>query len=401
MTKPIKILMVTAGVRPTPAVQGGATETMMTHLINVNEVEKRAEFLVVSSYDSEAVEASKSYMYSTFRFYRERRIDWIYTFIFRILRKLTKCYIPVKSLYAKSVKKIVDDYAPDIVLIEGNYIQVNQIRKYVNGIPLVLHVHIDGVNPKLDLAKKIVRDCDGIITISEFCRNRVIDVDSKCCYKVKVLKNTVDINHFVPGDEVTRKRIRDKFGVADDDVVITYCGRLCENKGVRDLIEAVSMCDNKQIVLVVIGTPVYKGAKDNGFVRNLKELATKSSSRIIFTGFIPQSELPDYYAASDIHVVPSKCNEAAGNVLIEGMACGLPIITTTQGGIPEYANQNVAILVDVDDKFTESLATAIKTLVKDKMLRKRMATCARDFAMPYSIDNYYSNFISTITSFIK
>lgn len=399
--KTIKILIVTAGVRPTPAVQGGATETMMTHLIKVNETEKRAEFLFVTAYDSEAVAASKRYRHSFFKFYRKGRLDGIYSFTFRALRKLTKGYIPVKSLYIKNVRKIIDNYKPGIVLVEGNYFQVNQLREYVTGIPLVLHEHIDGVNTELDLAEKIVHDCDGIITISEFCRNRVAEVDSQCHDKVKVLKNTVDINHFVPGDEATRKRIRDKLGVTEDDAVITYCGRLCENKGVRNLIEAVSMCEDKHIVLVVIGTPAYKGAKDDGFVRNLKELSEKSPSRVIFTGFIPQSELPDYYAASDILVVPSKCNEAAGNVLIEGMACGLPIITTTQGGIPEYANRNAALLVDVDDKFTESLAAAIKKLTKDKALRKNMARIARDYAMPYGIENYYNNFISTVTSFIK
>jgi len=399
--KPTKILMVTSGVRPTPAVQGGATETMMTHLINVNEVEKKAEFIIVTAYDSEAVEISKRYKYSTFQFYRKGYFDWIYSFVYRVLRKLTKGYIPVKSLYIKNVKKIFYDYKPEIVLLEGNYFQVNQIRKYINDVPLVLHEHIDGVNTDLDVAKKIVHDCEGIITISEFCRNRVIEIDSNCSDKVKVLKNTIDVNHFIPSDKSTRKQIRNQLSIADGDTVITYCGRLCENKGVRNLIEAVSICKDKHIVLVIIGTPVYKGAKEDSFVRSLKKLSAKSSSKVIFTGFIPQSELPAYYGATDILVVPSKCNEAAGNVTIEGMACGLPVIATTQGGIPEYADRNATLLIDVDDNFSQSLALAIKSLTNDKVLRKKMAAVARDYAIPYGINNYYNNFISTITSFIK
>lgn len=399
--KTVRILLITANATPIPAVKGGATETMMTHLIDVNEVHKDFVFRIINPYDEEAERAGSNYKMASFRFYKSGRLDKYYSLIFRALRKLTRGKVGVSSLFIKYCGKQISDFKPDLVLVEGNYFQVTQLRKYVKNCPLILHIHIDGVNKDLDLAKRIVSDCDGIITISDYCRNRVVEVKPEDKAKVKVLKNTIDTDKFSPQPEELVDPVRTKLGIQPDDIVITYCGRLCEDKGVLHLLKSVDRIKHDNIKLLIIGTPAYKGAKDDDFVRELKSFAQTMSHKVIFTGYIPQTQLPIYYNLSSIFVLPSTCNEAAGNVLIEAMSCGVPVVSTTQGGIPEYADKRVSLLVDADSQIETSLQEAIDRLIIDKSKYDDMAKNARSVALQYDKNHYYSNFKGLIASFLK
>lgn len=398
--RPIKILLVTAGATPIPAVKGGATETMMTHLIDVNETEKSFDFRIINMFDKEAFEACKAYKHTSFRFYNPGLFDKYYSLIFRFLRKLTNGRICVKSMFARYCGHQVLDYKPDIVLLEGNYFQVNQIRKYVKDCPLILHIHIDGLNNKLDLANRIIKDSDGIIVISKYCRSRVVEVRPDCADKVKVLKNTIDTEKFSVQSTENVNELKQHYNIKPDDIVVTYCGRLCEDKGIMHLMKAVKMLHNEKIKLVIIGTPAYKGVKDDSFVRSLKEFAQRMQNEVIFTGYIPQDQLPLYYSMTSIFVLPSICNEAAGNVIIEALSCGIPVITTTQGGIPEYADEKVSILVDADSEFDNHLKTAIQELIHNNKRYRAMAENARNVALQYDKSHYYSNFKSLIHYFL-
>lgn len=66
--KPVRILLITANATPIPAVKGGATETMMTHLIDVNEVHKDFVFRIINPYDEEAERAGSNYKMASFIF---------------------------------------------------------------------------------------------------------------------------------------------------------------------------------------------------------------------------------------------------------------------------------------------------------------------------------------------
>lgn len=397
----LKVLMITANATPIPAVKGGATETMMTHLIDVNEVNKDFIFMVVNPYDEEAINASEKYNLTSFRFYKSGRFDKVYSLFFRFLRKITHGKISIKSLFVKYCGRQVLEFNPDLVLIEGNYFQVTQLKNYVTDCPLVLHIHIDGINKDLDLATRIINDCDGIITISEFCRNRVLEVSPTDSHKVSVLKNTIDTEKFSPQPKEKVDELRAKLHLKTDDIVITYCGRLCEDKGIMHLLKAVNDIKNEKVKVLVIGTPAYKGAKDNDFVRNLKSYAASMSYSVIFTGYMPQEYLPQYYSLSSIFVLPSTCNEAAGNVIIEAMSCGVPVVATTQGGIPEYADKRASILVDVDKNLESSLRDAINCLIIEKSQYDSMVNNARSIALQYDKHNYYSNFKRIIYSYLN
>ena len=161
------------------------------------------------------------------------------------------------------------------------------------------------------------------------------------------------------------------------------------------------MMHDDRIKLLIIGTPAYQGVKDDSFVRNIKKLAQKMSNEVIFTGYIPQSQLPVYYSMTSVFVLPSICNEAAGNVIIEAMSCGLPVVSTTQGGIPEYADKKASLLVAADANIEMSLHDALSKLINNPDIKRSLSINARNVALQYDKYHYYTNFKALIDHYLK
>ena len=118
--------------------------------------------------------------------------------------------------------------------------------------------------------------------------------------------------------------------------------------------------------------------------------------RIVFTGFIHNSELPKYYQLGDIAVLPSLWEEPAGLTIIEAAACGIPVITTKKGGIPEYLGSE-GIYVDVDDRIIDSLREAILLVINnyDDYCKKAISIQNRIISN-YSASTYYKRFMEIV-----
>ena len=104
------------------------------------------------------------------------------------------------------------------------------------------------------------------------------------------------------------------------------------------------------------------------------------------------NEIPNLYKISDLAVIPSIWDDPAPLTIIESIMCGLPIITTNSGGIPEYVNSNNAIVLDKNDDFIEKLSTEIVRLIDDEKLRKKMSKESVTLSKKMNVKNYYENF---------
>jgi glycosyltransferase involved in cell wall biosynthesis len=93
-------------------------------------------------------------------------------------------------------------------------------------------------------------------------------------------------------------------------------------------------------------------------------------------GFVPERLLPYYYNAADYFVVPSSSGEGLPLVLLEAMACGLPVIATIVGGIPEII-ENMINGVLVPPRNPEAMAETISTLLSNKELGETIGNGAR------------------------
>ncbi len=187
----------------------------------------------------------------------------------------------------------------------------------------------------------------------------------------QVMYNGVDIEHFRPVQRDPQRRAA--IGVAEGDVLFTFAGRLVGWKGMAIAIRALSEPALKDLPvrLMIIGD----GEDKPGLVELAARLGV--TKRVIFQGAVPHKELPGWYALSDAGVFPSIADEAFGITIAEAMACGLPVIGSHIGGIPEVIGNegSSGLLVPAADP--AALATAMAHLAGDVDWRQRLGRSAR------------------------
>jgi glycosyltransferase involved in cell wall biosynthesis len=245
------------------------------------------------------------------------------------------------------------------------------VRRRIRGdVRLALTIHSPKVHAfprSLDEAFWMLtcRAADMILAVSEFSRR-----DISRCYKIRpdkiqVVYNGVDTELFVPlrtGDRSSR-----------DVSTLLFCGRLngTKQKGLEVLLDAMPLIlQRHDVVLNVIGV----GPRLEEYKNQAKRL--NLNCRVSFLGFVEHNLLPKHYANADLLVLPSR-RESFGLVLAEAMACGLPVVSTKVGAIPEVVEDGVTgLLVTPDDP--EALASAINSLLSDPGGMKQMGAKGRE-----------------------
>jgi len=135
------------------------------------------------------------------------------------------------------------------------------------------------------------------------------------------------------------------------EVLIAFTGKLAEFKGIDVLLQAAATYEKAlgNVATLIVG--------DGGLLSELQALVNELDLQgVRFLGHQAQDEVARIMNVSDLAVVPSRV-EPFGLVAIEALACGTPVVVTNQGGLPEFVNESVGALVDVDD--AQGLAEAI------------------------------------------
>jgi len=175
--------------------------------------------------------------------------------------------------------------------------------------------------------------------------------------KVKVASSFIDTARY--NSSIDGLKIRRKLGLKGK--VVLFVGRLVEYKGVEYLIEAAPLLPDATIVIVGEG-PLRK---------SLQEKAS-GLRNVVFAGHVGDDELPYYYVACDVFVLPSVTRqEAFGLVLVEAMACGKPVVSTNFSGMP-YVVGDGGLLVEPKDP--KALAQAIGSILSDEGLASKLSS---------------------------
>lgn len=394
----MKIAVVAPGSLPIPAIKGGAIETLVTHLINKNECSGSIDIDVYTCIPPECENQIPGYKHT--RVIPIKIKPWkqkIYTFYARLLRLLcfkkiqVKQYSAIKSGFA--IKKSNVEY--DYIIIEGNHYQVLQIAKVVK-IPIILHMHTDILTKDTPNGKKICQTCYKILVISEFLKQRIAEIAPEDSHKIIVYKNAISLEDFGCDKYAEfRQNFRNKYHIAEKEFLFIFCGRIDESKGVREIIKAF-IGINKPCKLLIVGSSWFDTNKETPYIKELKELSSVCKDKIIFSGYVKYEKIPQYYYSADVGVFPSICNEAAGLVVIEALASGIPVITTNMGGIPEYADTRSCSILACDSYLVENLRDSMIKIIDNEEYYNRKKQTAKASVKQYNTDNYYSEFLRII-----
>lgn len=224
--------------------------------------------------------------------------------------------------------------------------------------------------------KQVVNNATKILVHSfDFaCHSKIRQIVENRMKDVVELPNGVDIDNFNPS--VSGEGIREKFGL-DDSRVILFVGTLDRAhyfKGVEYLLQSLSKLKDKDVQLLIIG----EGNLKNHYIAMAGKMGVLSKTK--FAGEVFHDELPEYYAASDIVVLPSFETECFGLTLVEAMACGRAVISSNLPGVRTVVDHDKNGLL-VEPKNVEALTSKINYLLENEDLRVKFGKKGRIKAM--------------------
>lgn len=398
-----KVLLITPGMFPVPAVSGGAVETLITNLLDVNEKQKKVSFILTSVFDKKA--AVKKYHDSKIYYFKNGILKnhkvffllcafrWI---IFRLANKMhgkgkaNKNKRPI-GFFVFQHFCIAKKEKVDIVVLENisNPEVYSLLKDLVGEDNIYNHLHWVRIG-KISERQAIPNS----ISSGEYGKREW--VKEKPDYgKNLVLYDGININDF--SKPLNNRSVeREKLGFSDQDIVVLFCGRFLQIKGISQLLDAFDKIKNvSNIKLLLIGSAQYSKNIITEFSKEIIERATQMEN-VVYPGYIPNEEMPKYYALSDILTVPSTGHEAAGLVAIEGMAAGLPLIITQSGAMVEYVSDECAIKLPIDSELSNNLAKYIIELSENASLREKMGEAGKKRANLFSAEKFYNNFVENI-----
>jgi glycosyltransferase involved in cell wall biosynthesis len=178
--------------------------------------------------------------------------------------------------------------------------------------------------------EKMLERAKKIIAVSHFTKWELLNHYKIPENKIRVIHNGVDINKFKPAAD--KRKVKEELGFNPDDLAIVSVGRLYARKGLFTLIESMPAVVKRfpSAKFIISG----KGQSDEmrKLLAHAEKLGVKNN--IIFTGYYPDKKLPKLYQAADVFAF-STFYEHHPFAILEALATGLPVVTTTVGGIPE------------------------------------------------------------------
>ncbi|MEW4241089.1 glycosyltransferase family 4 protein [Priestia megaterium] len=390
----MKIAIICNEIKPVPAVEGGAVETLVDLLIENNEEIQKVEMDVYSKFNEKALETSTKFKNTNFRYIKyslkkEKKLNVANKFLGKLgMKKFISPYVvnAVKELKKKKY---------DWIIVENRPHYVGIIKRNVKEAKIALHLHNDTLNEEISSSESILRSCDKVLSVSNYINSRVREVakTKKDFNKAVVLENKIDIEKFK--EQKNHNVLREKYDISSEEVILLYHGRVMYEKGVLELVKAFVKAfeRNKLLRLVIIGE-----VNDEKYKEKLNiEISKVPMNKVLMLGYIDYHKLPKYIGDTDIIILPSLWNEPFGLTIIESMAMRKPVISTNMGAIPEILSNNCGIVVEKDENLVTNLANEILELARDTKKRHILSENGRNKVVSvYNSKGYLSELIDKL-----
>ena len=246
-----KICLVVGNTLPVPAVMGGAVEELITMLLDQNEIEQKAEFIIFSRENKKAEREAKKYKYSRIIYIPDDTVlDKVNNRIRRYASSVLKPGTLLDSGYYRKIYHILRNIKCDAIVCEGGlYHEFRQFAKKFGKEKTYLHIHHHVMaDPEYD------EIFGNIIAVSEFAKKEWLRTTKQKKTGAHVVYNCVNEAKFNKKITVEqRNKLRAQLGLKEDDFVVLYCGRIQEVKGVRELLRAFAGIKEHNCRLLIIG----------------------------------------------------------------------------------------------------------------------------------------------------
>lgn len=264
-------------------------------------------------------------------------------------------------------------FAPDVVLAYWVYPDGYAARLAARrlGVPCIIgargsDIHVrSGFNAWM--TRRTLHGVDAMLTVSHAMRDKAIADFGADAGRVHAVVNGIDTSIFHPRD---RQEMRQKLGVPADARLIAYVGRYVEAKGMRELLSAFrSLAGNDPALrLALVGDGVMRSELASMVA------AADLEERVTMTGGLDPLQVAEWIGAADVVTLPS-WSEGYPNVVVEGIACGRPVVATAVGGTGEIIDESNGIMVPPRD--AEALQRGLSEALVREWDGDAMARAAR------------------------
>lgn len=196
---------------------------------------------------------------------------------------------------------------------------------------------------------------------------------------MEIIPTGINIDMFRNNCEESRKEIRDKYGIKEDECVLLFLGRLAKEKNINELIDMLSSKDMNRIRLMIVGDgPCRKDLEEQCRLKGIED-------KTVFAGMIAPNEVSDYYVAGDVFVNAST-SETQGLTYMEAMASGLPILCRFDHCLDGVVvNKKNGFLYNNENEFYEYLDYLINNKTQRRMIGEKARIAIQD---KYSVEAF-------------
>jgi D-inositol-3-phosphate glycosyltransferase len=293
--------------------------------------------------------------------------------------------------------------------------QVGWIAQERWGVPLVHTMHTMARVKNLTLAQgdapepaireigeeQVVTAADRLVANTHAEAKELIELYHADPNRVRVVHPGVDLDVFVPGNQITARR---DLGVAEEAIVLLFVGRIQPLKAPDVLIKAAAEILKRspelrrQLVVAICGGPSGSGLeRPDALVTLADQLGI--SDVVKFVPPTSRAELVKWFQAASVCVVPSY-SESFGLVAIEAQACGTPVIAARVGGLPTAVRDGISGVL-VDGHEAETWASHIMSVVSNEDLRSKLAKGAIAHASHFGWEDTTDKLISVYNEAVK
>lgn len=307
--------------------------------------------------------------------------------------------IPVTFLLKSRLLKIINGFKPDIIHVQDHFpiskavVALNKDLK----IPLIATNHFMPVNFTIFFQReewkrrlenflwrefsKVFNHADLVTTPSE-AGIRIIRPILQPHVEAIAISSGIDREKFNPGGD--SRHVREKYSIPGKQVLL-YAGRLDPEKHVEEILQAVAIAVKKiDFCLVIVG----KGTSR----KHLEQLAGDLGigENVIFTGFVPEEDLPYFYKLSRCFIIAS-IGELLSLVTLQAMASGLPVIAVNAGSLGELVRNGVnGYLYDEGD--IPAIVRGIVNIFTNDGLHREMSEKSLEFVQRHDIHEIVGSF---------
>lgn len=298
--------------------------------------------------------------------------------------------MPSRLLLKSRINRIIQSFKPDIIHIQDHFllgkvvIKVNKDLK----IPIIGTNHfmpenfsafVSGGNLKKRFENLLWKDFSRVFnqvnlvtTPTEFGARLI---RPKLKVDVKAISSGISLERFNPSGDT--REIRKKYAIPDKPVLL-YVGRLDPEKHIEEILKSVALAVKKtDFCFVVVG----KGTSKTALEKLTNQLGI--TNRVIFTGFVPDEELPYFYKLSRCFIIASIA-ELLSLVTLQAMASGLPIIAVNAGSLSELVKDKINGYLYKEGDIPAIVQHIEDIIVRDDLYRK-MSEKSLEFVQQHDI----------------